>query len=131
MASNKRVTLQQLPDAINEILKEYEGDILRNLPEITEQVGKKGVTALKNESKSKFNGKKYAGGWRSQTEKTRLGATVTIYNGKLPGLPHLLEHGHAKRGGGRVEGRAHIAPVEKKLIKEYERKIINDITSGR
>lgn len=127
MAKSRLISPEQLPEAIDEILSEYQGQILRNLPEITNEVGKKGVQALKNSAKNKFNGKKYASGWRSQTERTRMGATVTIYNGKLPGLPHLLEHGHAKRGGGRVEGRAHIQPVEEKLIKEYERKIINDI----
>lgn len=128
MAKNRRISLEQLPEAIDEILSEYSGQILSNLPEITDKVGKKGVQALKSSAKNKFNGKKYAGGWRSQTEYTRMGATVTIYNGRLPGLPHLLEHGHAKRNGGRVEGRAHIQPVEEKLIKEYERKIINDLS---
>lgn len=127
MARNRQISLEQLPDAIEQILNEYKGEILSNLPEITNQVGKKGVQALKNSAKNTFNGKKYASGWRSQTERTRMGATVTIYNGKLPGLPHLLEHGHAKRNGGRVEGRAHIQPVEEKLIKEYERKVIHDL----
>lgn len=126
--ANKKVTLEQLPSAISAILDEYAGEISRYLPEITEQVGKAGVKAVKAVAKEKFNGKKYAAGWRSVSERNRYGATVTIYNSRLPGLPHLLEHGHANRGGGRTEGRAHILPVEEKLIKQYEEKIINDIT---
>jgi len=126
--ANRKVTLEELPSAINKILDEYAGDILSNLPEITERVGKKGVTAVRNSSKSSFNGDKYYKGWRSLSERTRMGAKVTIYNAKLPGLPHLLENGHAKRNGGRVPGKAHIAPVEKKLVDEYERKIINDLS---
>lgn len=126
--ANKKVTVEQLPAAIKEILDEYAGDIQKNLPEITDTVGKTGVKALKTSAKEKFNGKKYAAGWRSVTERNRFGATVTIYNGRLPGLPHLLEHGHANRGGGRTEGRVHIAPVEDKLITEFEKKVEHDIT---
>ena len=126
--ANKKVTMEQLPGAIKEILEQYEGEINRFLPEITEEVGKTGVKALRTSAKQKFNGKKYAGGWRSVSERDRYGATVTIYNGRLPGLPHLLEHGHAKRGGGRVDGRAHIAPVEEKLITDFEKKVEHDIT---
>lgn len=130
MARNtrNRITLEQLPDAINSILNEYKDEILNNIPEITERVGKAGVKALKSESQSKFNGNTYWKGWKATSERTRMGANVTIHNAKLPGLPHLLEHGHAKRNGGRVEGRTHIAPVEKKLITDYERKIINDLS---
>lgn len=126
--ASKKVTMEQLPGAIKEILDQYEGEINRFLPEITEEVGKTGVKALRTSAKQKFNGKKYAGGWRSVSERNRYGATVTIYNGRLPGLPHLLEHGHAKRGGGRVDGRAHIAPVEEKLITDFEKKVEHDIT---
>ena len=126
--ANKKVTMEQLPGAIKEILDEYAGEINRFLPEITEEVGKTGVKALRTSAQQKFDGKKYAGGWRSLTERNRYGATVTIYNGRLPGLPHLLEHGHANRGGGRTEGRVHIAPVEEQLIEEFEKKVEHDIT---
>lgn len=126
--ASKKVTMEQLPEAIREILDEYAGEINRFLPEITEEVGKTGVKALRTSAKQKFDGKKYAGGWRSLTELNRYGATVTIYNGRLPGLPHLLEHGHANRGGGRTEGRVHIAPVEETLIKDFEKKVEHDIT---
>lgn len=127
MASRK-VTLEQLPGAIQDILNEYADDVTQNIPEITERVGKEGVKALRASAKEKFKGKKYAAGWTSQTEHKRLESTVTIYNGRLPGLPHLLEHGHANRGGGRTAGRTHIAPVEEKLIKEYEKRIENELS---
>lgn len=124
----KKITVDQLGAEVAKILDEYAGEITQNIPEITEKVGKTGVQALKNSTKAAVKGNKYWKGWKDEFERNRLGATVTLYNAKLPGLAHLLEHGHAKQNGGRTSAKVHIAPVEEKLIDEFERKIENEIS---
>lgn len=52
-----------------------------------------------------------------------MSVTGVIYNKATPSLPHLLEHGHANRGGGRTPGRPHIAPAEEQIVKEYEEEV--------
>ena len=121
MASRK-ITADNLGEAIAEILEEYGGEVQKDMDDVVKDVGKAGVKAIKSAS-GVFGGTgKYRKGWTSQTETERYGSTVTIYN-RTPGLPHLLENGHAKRGGGRVPGKTHIAPVEQELIKQFEEQI--------
>ncbi len=117
----------RLQAEVSAILEEYGDEVAENLDEITKEVGKKGAKALRSSSKGSFGGSgKYARGWTYEVEESRLNTTVTLYN-RTPGLPHLLEHGHAKRGGGRVAGRSHIAPVEAELIESYEKEVTSKI----
>lgn len=122
-----KVTLENFSAEILKILDSYSDDVSANVSEITKKVGQKGAQLLRNESRSAFNRTgEYAKGWTAKTEQGRLYTTVTIYNRK-PGMPHLLEHGHAIVSGGRqvgyYDGKEHIAPVEEKLVKEYEREV--------
>ena len=124
-----KVTLGNLQTEIERILNEYGNEVNDKMALVTEEIGKAGVKALKSESKEKFGQvkkrkRKYANTWTATVDRKRLYTTVTIHNTQ-PGLPHLLENGHVSRNGtGRtfpkVAGREHIAPVEEKLIKEYE-----------
>ncbi len=121
MASRK-ITADNLGEAIAEILEEYGDEVQKDMDDVVKDVGKAGVKAIKSAS-GVFGGTgKYRKGWTSQIDSERYGSTVTIYN-RTPGLPHLLENGHAKRGGGRVPGKTHIAPVEQELIKQFEEQI--------
>lgn len=75
----------------------------------------------KNAPKSSGDYKK---GWRLKTEYDRKNDTrVIIYNKTTYQLTHLLEHGHAKAGGGRVEGKPHIAPAEKNAVEKLVKRV--------
>ena len=120
----RTVPVDRLASEVNKILQEYGENVQQNLNEITSAMAKKGAQTLRSQSRGTFKGTgKYAKGWTSKTETGRVSAQGTIYNKDVPGLPHLLEHGHANRNGGRTPGRVHISTVEEALIKEFEQKV--------
>lgn len=114
-----------LQSDINKILAQYAADTTKTVQELAKDFGKKGVKALRDSSKV-FNGTRYAKGWKVTMEESRLGSTAIIHN-TTPGLPHLLEKGHALRNGGRTEGTVHIAPVEEELVKGFRRALEHDL----
>lgn len=120
----KKIPIDRLSAEINKILTEYGEDVQRDVDEAAAKVTKAGAKAVKSNSRSTFGGSgKYASGWTSKFEKGRLSSQGIIYNATVPGLPHLLEHGHANRNGGRTPGRSHIAPVEQKVIEDFTREV--------
>lgn len=122
--------MADLEQRIKQILTEYAEDIQNNVDEIGKRLAKEGAKQI-NANASIFGGSKYRASWTSTEEKSRVGTSYTIHSNK-PGLPHLLEHGHASRRGGRfIAGRTHIAPVEEQLIDEYQKEVIDAIKQGR
>ena len=71
----------------------------------------------------------YAKSWTSsKVKETSHNLQMTVHSRNRYRLAHLLEKGHAKRGGGRVEGHPHIAPAEKngeELLENLIRKAIS------
>ena len=71
----------------------------------------------------------YAKSWTSsKVRETSHNLQMTVHSRNRYRLAHLLEKGHAKRGGGRVLGKPHIAPAEKngeELLETLIRKAIS------
>lgn len=132
----KKVTAEGLEAAVKEILDAYGNDVKKNLDTITKNVTQKGVQAMRTESATTFGTtsarkEKYAKTWTSKFESKKFYSTGIIYN-KQAGLPHLLENGHVLRNGtgrtfGRVEGREHIAKVERELQRLYEEEVLSKL----
>lgn len=113
--------------------EELEKEIMRDLNEYAEDaqdivkgaVSRAGEDAKKQlrENSPKDTGK-YAKSWVVKTVKESSSELdVVVHSRRLYGLTHLLEKGHAKRGGGRVPARVHIAPVEQDVTVKLEEEI--------
>ena len=56
---------------------------------------------------------RYAKSWATKkTKENSHSLEMTVHSKDRYQIAHLLEHGHAKRNGGRVATRLHIAPAE-------------------
>ena len=57
----------------------------------------------------------YAKSWATKkVSENSHSMTVSVHSRNRYQIAHILEHGHAKRNGGRVSGKPHIAPAERK-----------------
>ncbi len=64
---------------------------------------------------------KYSKSWVVKTTlETSERLELTVYSPKKYQLAHLLEKGHAKRGGGRTKAIPHIEPAESKAAEQLE-----------
>lgn len=120
------VKIDALASEIVKLMEEYASEVAADTKVEAKAVAREAVKELKQISPEGPGSKKghYKDGWASKVERENaVSINIKVYNKKKPGLTHLLEKGHAKRGGGRVEGKPHISKVEKSAAENYEKRL--------
>ena len=118
----KSIPIDQLASVVMEGLNEYRDLAAAN---VKKAVKKAGNTVKKDiQSGAPERTGAYAKSWRTKTTKeTSQSLEITVYSPSRYMLAHLLEHGHAKRNGGRTRAIPHIAPAEEHGSEELVRDI--------
>lgn len=122
-----RINVSKLGDEISRIMTEYSGVVYGDLEAAVEETSKTALSEIKSNA-LRYGWKDYAKTWTRKKEAKNLSYTVIVHaKGQGSRLAHLLEKGHAKRGGGRTRAFPHIAPAEKNaesnLIRALRQKI--------
>lgn len=115
----RKIRLQELEIEIVKELKAYSDEVAEGVKKAVKDVAKETVRTLKATSPRDTG--EYARGWTSKVEfESMEDIRVRISNRTKPQLTHLLENGHAKVNGGRVDGRPHIRPAEQAAADRLE-----------
>lgn len=117
-----RIRPEELTDTIMGELTKYRDMAADELKEAVKETGKsvrKDISAA-----APVRTGKYRKSWAAKTvSETAESIEVTVHSRNRYQIAHLLEHGHAKRGGGRVAAIPHIKPAEEKGAEDLVRKI--------
>ena len=129
MARKQTVPPAAFSDALVQMLHDYTDDVKRGIAAEVEATGKEAKQAIKDASPVGRT-KSYKRGWRVKKRNRDGSYTSIVHNATDYQIVHLLEHGHAKRGGGRVRAIPHVGPVADRLSAQMERNMRRIIENG-
>ena len=123
------VPADSLADAVMEGLEEYAALTGADMIQAVRKAGQ--LVRSEIQANAPRDSGKYAKSWTVKvTKESPHSLELTIHSRDRYRLTHLLEHGHAKRNGGRVPGKAHIAPAEEKGVAELLAEIERGLRDG-
>ena len=119
---SRTVSVEQMASAIEEELMNYRDLASDSLKQAVKKAGKTVKQDINGSAPVRTG--RYAKSWTAKvTAEDSESIEVTVYSPSRYMLAHLLEHGHAKRGGGRVRAIPHIAPAKEHGIEQLTRDI--------
>ena len=126
MLMGKTIPVDKLAEEVMNGLEEYAeltADVLKKEIQEAGKVAKQQIS----QTAPRTTGR-YAKSWAvKKISETSNSLEVTVHSKNRYMLTHLLENGHAKRGGGRVAAIPHIAPAEETAIQSLERNIEREL----
>lgn len=116
------IRVEDLASAIEKELSAYSQEVTDGLKKEVKQVAEECKEEIQQNSPVLTGS--YKKGWSSQVAyENQEDIRVVVRNKTDYQLTHLLENGHAKVTGGRVEGHPHIAPAEQNAEKKLLKKV--------
>ena len=117
-----KTTVNNLASTIAKELHQYSQSVTDGLKKEVKQAAKECRKEI--QSSSPVLTGSYTKGWKDDVRfETQEEIRIEVHNKTDYQLTHLLEYGHAKTNGGRVEGKAHIAPAEQNAEKKLLQKV--------
>lgn len=119
------VSIDRLSGVISTNLNTYSRTIVDGIEKAAEKTVDEMVARTKQRSTTKLSRGKYARSIASEVGLNTISARSRIWYVKKPRyrLAHLLNNGHAVRGGGRVSGDQHVTKATEKAITDFETRV--------
>lgn len=129
----KKVKLNQLSKAIDDILETYSDEVINDTKEVVDEVTKEALQITKANAPIDKRKIKRKGKYKKSIKKKVIYESITekrnviyVANGEHR-LTHLLEFGHAKQNSGRTKGHPHFKFGNDYVLQNYEKKLKNKL----
>lgn len=124
-----KIRIEDLADEVTEALQEYGATVTEEMKDAIFASGETVKSSIQSHAPKDTGA--YAKSWAIKvTGATPHGLSITVYSRNRYQLTHLLEFGHAKRGGGRVKAQPHIADAERDGQQELEKQLRRRLGDG-
>lgn len=110
---SRNVSIDEMNDAIMDGLEKYKDLAADDLKDAVKETAK--TVRKEIQANAPVDTGKYKKSWSVKNmHEDAESIDLVVHSRNRYQIAHLLEHGHAKRGGGRVAARPHIAAAEEK-----------------